>query len=134
VSPLTPFSGSSAVQNSPAQHPLPTWPATRVAVLQKKKLPFSFGQTLGAMHSESSARASNPGHLPLIWCTEYGGAKVMQRRSRKEWSKGRVFFCCPFYKVSDYSSAMRVSGEGCAELVCYPHQVKETSSSVMEAI
>ncbi|CAL5052823.1 unnamed protein product [Urochloa decumbens] len=52
------------------------------------------------MARESQSSASNPqgAAIPLIQCTECGQAKILRRTSRREWSYGRVFYCCPFYK------------------------------------
>ncbi|CAL4985039.1 unnamed protein product [Urochloa decumbens] len=53
------------------------------------------------MGGDSSASASNlqgVGDIPLIWCTECGSGQVLRRISRKPWSQGQVFYCCPKYK------------------------------------
>jgi hypothetical protein len=55
------LSGSSAIQNPPAQHPLPTWHATQhrpSGDFAKRSLPFSFGQTLvlGVSSTSSAER------------------------------------------------------------------------------
>ncbi|CAL5016347.1 unnamed protein product [Urochloa decumbens] len=53
------------------------------------------------MGGDSSASASNRqglGDIPLIWCTECGSGQVLRRISRKPWSAGHVFYCCPMYK------------------------------------
>jgi len=56
-----------------------------------------------AMARESSASASEQwgaDELPLILCTDCGLRQVVRRRSKKEWSLGKVFYCCPLHKVS----------------------------------
>jgi hypothetical protein len=68
--------------------------------------PATAAARLEAMAKESSvsASASDPqatGEIPLIWCTECGGGRIMKRTSWKSWSLGQVFYCCPNYKVSD---------------------------------
>ncbi|EES09693.1 hypothetical protein BDA96_05G122000 [Sorghum bicolor] len=36
--------------------------------------------------------------LPLIQCTKCHKAVVLRLVSKKEWSIGQVFYCCPYYK------------------------------------
>ncbi|KAK8455472.1 hypothetical protein SEVIR_4G120000v4 [Setaria viridis] len=50
------------------------------------------------MGGDSSASASDPQGLPLIWCTECGMRQVVRRISQKTWSLGRVFYLCTRYK------------------------------------
>ncbi|KAG2622918.1 hypothetical protein PVAP13_3KG018400 [Panicum virgatum] len=54
-----------------------------------------------AMARESSASASEQwgaDELPLILCTDCGLRQVVRRRSKQEWSFGKVFYCCPLHK------------------------------------
>ncbi|KAJ1265738.1 hypothetical protein BS78_08G098600 [Paspalum vaginatum] len=63
------------------------------------------------MDAQSSASASvlrNGGDLPLITCTDCPRAKMVKRRSTKEWSLGKIFYCfvhhngrCPFFYWED---------------------------------
>ncbi|CAO2163325.1 unnamed protein product [Urochloa humidicola] len=48
--------------------------------------------------SVSASNHQGTGGISLIWCTKCGGEKVLKRTSRKEWSLGEVFYCCPNYK------------------------------------
>ncbi|CAN6164103.1 unnamed protein product [Urochloa humidicola] len=53
------------------------------------------------MARESHSSASNregADAIPLIWCSDCARAKVLRRTSRRQWSYGRIFYCCPFYK------------------------------------
>jgi hypothetical protein len=63
----------------------------------------TFRPQVDAMAGESSASALDlrgASDLLLIQCTECHWAIVLRLVSKKEWSRGDVFYCYPFYKVS----------------------------------
>ena len=77
---------------------------SRAPLLPSFSLPLPAPSTLSISSMAQQWIGSVPNRrnldLPLIICLDYSRRRVVQRVSTQEHSRGQVFYCCPFHKVS----------------------------------